>query len=188
VGGRSRGRFPTPATSTRWYPVPGATRTTLGFGIVNHSSIFCRAVPNLRVTSRNFCIAVRRGVGKKTRQETALRSHRPENARCRGRVSGLAFMPPPSPLCVQVRGVGCHAAGRGGLCGGVQVRPWDPPSVRASCVSWRAAPCSKERTSQREREVHVQHVAQLSILGLITLLQLPGLRHRRYTAASAWDG
>jgi hypothetical protein len=31
VGDRSRDarRFP----STRWYPVPGATRTTLGFGI-----------------------------------------------------------------------------------------------------------------------------------------------------------
>jgi hypothetical protein len=34
-GGGSRGRFATPARipSTRWYPVPGATRTTLGFGM-----------------------------------------------------------------------------------------------------------------------------------------------------------
>jgi hypothetical protein len=42
--------------STRWYPVPGATRTTLGFGICpsfkGHS--FCRAVPNPSITIRNF--------------------------------------------------------------------------------------------------------------------------------------
>jgi hypothetical protein len=51
VKGRSRGRFP----STRWYRVPGATRTTLGFGNVHHSrAIFGRAVPNLSVTIRNL--------------------------------------------------------------------------------------------------------------------------------------
>jgi hypothetical protein len=40
--------------STRGYPVPGATRMTLGLGYVNHSNHFCRAVPNLRVTIR-YC-------------------------------------------------------------------------------------------------------------------------------------
>jgi hypothetical protein len=52
---RDARRFP----STRWYPVPGATRTPLGLGFVHHSrAIVCLAVPNLSVTIRNFCNAV----------------------------------------------------------------------------------------------------------------------------------
>jgi hypothetical protein len=55
---RDARRFP----STRWYPAPGATRTTLGFGFVHRSrAIFCRAVPNPKVTIRNFFIAVHLG-------------------------------------------------------------------------------------------------------------------------------
>jgi hypothetical protein len=52
--------------STRWHPVPGAHAVGLrvrrrGLGFVHHSrAIFCRAVPRLRVTFRNCCIAVPR--------------------------------------------------------------------------------------------------------------------------------
>jgi hypothetical protein len=51
-------RFP----STRWYPVPGATRTTLGFGICpSFKGPFSVAPcqPSLSVTIRHFCIAER---------------------------------------------------------------------------------------------------------------------------------
>jgi hypothetical protein len=53
---RDARRFP---SKRRWYPVPGATRTTSGLGFVHHSrAILSRAVPNPTITIRNFCIAV----------------------------------------------------------------------------------------------------------------------------------
>jgi hypothetical protein len=56
-------RFP----STRWYPVPGATRTTLEFVHHSRTIILCRGVPNLSVTIRNFFIAVRHCVHSRGR-------------------------------------------------------------------------------------------------------------------------
>jgi hypothetical protein len=47
--------------STRWYSVPGAARTTLGFGVcpsIKAQFLSCQTLP--RVTIRNFCIAVPR--------------------------------------------------------------------------------------------------------------------------------
>jgi hypothetical protein len=61
VGDRSRGplrdahRFP----STRWYPLPGATRTTLGFGICpSFKGHFLSRRAKTQLTTRNFVIAV----------------------------------------------------------------------------------------------------------------------------------
>ena len=61
VGDRSRGRFATPADFPRHDGTPyrrlRARRWGLGF-VHRSRTIFCRAVPNLSVTIRNFCIAV----------------------------------------------------------------------------------------------------------------------------------
>ena len=58
VGDRSRGRFATPAdfSSTRLYPVQGATRTPLGFG--NCATFKGQFLSPRAVTIRNFSIAV----------------------------------------------------------------------------------------------------------------------------------
>jgi hypothetical protein len=46
------GRYATPA-DTWWYPVPRATRTALGFGVVHRPrAVFCRAAPSLNVSFR----------------------------------------------------------------------------------------------------------------------------------------
>jgi hypothetical protein len=67
------------AVTTRWYPVPGATRTTLGFGICpSFKAIFCRPVPNSKVTIRNFCIAVQESAAER-------RSRDAEGAHGKGR-------------------------------------------------------------------------------------------------------
>jgi hypothetical protein len=60
VGGRSRGRFATPADFPRHDGTPyrGLRVRRWGLGFFHHSrTIFCRAVPNLSVTIRNFFIA-----------------------------------------------------------------------------------------------------------------------------------
>jgi hypothetical protein len=61
VGDRSRGRFAMYADFPRHdvspYSHVHARRESLGF-VHRSRAIFCRPVPNLSVTIRNFCIAV----------------------------------------------------------------------------------------------------------------------------------
>jgi hypothetical protein len=81
--------------STRWYPVPKATRTTLGFGMCPSfkGSILCRAVPSLRVTIRNFLIGVR------TRRPSCGPRRRVSSPRCaRGPTHSCCALPLLLPL------------------------------------------------------------------------------------------
>ena len=98
-GGRTRGRHATPADfalhdGTPYRDVPGAARTTLGFGICSSlKGHFCRAVPNPKLRFATFA-SLYGSCGVAAWAATAQLGRE---------AGGPASAPPPGDLCREVR-------------------------------------------------------------------------------------